>query len=297
MLVVVLSLLLTLYLIIPEALFRTIFGRHVPPRSFVLSKADTAYRALGIAFVPFILALVGCWYFSPMQNFPFPVRENSAQARRADYKLVVTALYSESKFEKSEAQFWPAFTRCVRRQGRLILWYLFAIGVEAVCAGLLAKNYAKLKGWLIYKWFADKFLFSYISEWHPLLTPYLYTDPKTTVQADILCTNDVMYQGTVSQYFARDGQLSGIFLRNPKRFDRRLYLKAQEEGKKPEKENYWRTIPSENLYFFAEKIVNMNLTYKPPLDTTFSRLLAEIFKKSVDPKKITVTLQTKRTAP
>jgi hypothetical protein len=62
-----------------------------------------------------------------------------------------------------------------------------------------------------YLWFADKVLFNYISEWHPLLTPYLYVDPKTAVQADILCTNEVLYQGTVSQYFLKDGQLSGIF--------------------------------------------------------------------------------------
>ena len=90
------------------------------------------------------------------------------------------------------------------------------------------------------------------------MTPYLYLDPNTTVQADILCTNDTLYQGTVSQYFVQGGRLTGIFLREPKRFDREPYLKAKSEGLNPDKEKFWRPIPSENLYFFADKIYNLN---------------------------------------
>ena len=137
-------------------------------------------------------------------------------------------------------------------------------------------------------------MFSYISEWHPLLTPYLYVDPDATVQADILCTNDVLYQGTVSQYFVKDGQLSGIFLRNPRRFNREVYVKDKEAGKKPTPKDYWKSIPSENLYFFVEKIINMNLSYKSPSKgiaeiAAITKMIAELLGKTIHPKKVTIT--------
>ena len=112
MLVVLFSLLLTLYLVIPEAIFRTIFGWFVPPRNFVLSKTETAYRALGIAALPFVLAVAGCWHFPVMKSFPFPVRENSSEVRRADYRVVTECLYSEAEFRRLHSEFWPAYTRC-----------------------------------------------------------------------------------------------------------------------------------------------------------------------------------------
>jgi hypothetical protein len=298
-LVVVFSLLITLYLIIPEAIFRTIFGWFVPAKSFVLTKTETAYKAIAVALVPFLFALVGAWYFPIMRNFPFPVDRSGTEVRRSDYKIVAAALYSEAQFEKSTNEFWPALTRSSRRQGRLISWYLLAMGLEATAAGVLAKNYARYREnpvlrALGYRWLADKILFSYVSEWHPLLTPYLYVDPATTVQADILCTNDTLYQGTVSQYFLKDGQLSGIFLRDPKRFDRHSYLNERAAGRDPQVNDYWKSIPSENLYFFVEKIINMNLSYKPPLGTlvdsaTILRILADLVGQSFDPKKVTIT--------
>jgi hypothetical protein len=291
-LVVLFSLLLTLYLVIPEAIFRTVFGWFVPPRNFVLSKAETAYRAIGIAALPFALALFGCWYLPGMKAFPFPVRDNSSQLRRADYRTLTESLYSDTEFQRLRTQFWPAFARCSRRQARLIFWYALFIVLEASLAGELAKHFARYKANLVYKWIADKLLFSYISEWHPLLTPYSYVDPNTTVQADILCTNGTLYQGRVSQHFLKDGQLTGIFLQEPKRFDREEYLKAKSTGGDPSTSDFWKTIPSHNLYFFADKIINMNLSYKAPeqLDSRIiAKLIAAVLKRPFLPGQITIT--------
>jgi hypothetical protein len=237
-----------------------------------------------------------------MKSFPFPVNGNSAMLRRADYKIVTSALYDEHEFENSKAEFWPALTRCSRRQGRLVFWYLLFIILEAILAGKLAKNYARYKRNALYRVIADKFLFSYISEWHPLLTPYLYVDPKTSVQADVLCTNDMVYQGTVSQYAARNGQLTGIFLRNPKRFDRDSYLKAKTAGKTADKREYWQPIPSQHMYFFVDKIVNINLSYMTPTgpvvdDAALIKLVGQLFSHLIDQKKITITQEKKPSEP
>lgn len=276
-----------------------IFGWYVPPKNFVISTAETAYRALLVAILPFALAWVFSWYVPVVRTFPFPVHDGTAQSRRTDYKLVTSALYSEDEYKTSKNEFWHSFTRCARRQARLITWYIVLIALEAWLAGWLAANYARFRSFWPYNWLADKFLFSYISPWHPLLTPYLFVDKDTTVQADILCTNNMLYQGTVSQHFVKDdGTLSGIFLTQPRRYNRELYIKDREalerEGKKPDKNAYWQPIPSENLYLFAEKIVNMNLNFKSPVGRiadheAIRKLVIRVIGKSFSTKDFTIT--------
>jgi hypothetical protein len=233
-----------------------------------------------------------------MQTFPFAVRGNTAELRRSDYRLLTSALYSEEDYRNSKKDFWPAFTRSSRRQARLIAWYILLIALEAWVAGRLAANYAKYRSFWLYSWLADKFLFSYISEWHPLLTPYMFVDKDTTVQADIFCTNGILYRGTVTQHFVKNGTLTGIFLTEPKRYNRDQYVKDREamrkDGEKPDKETYWQKIPSENLYFFADKIFNMNLTYRPPAgkvadEEALRKLLMELMGSALATRNITIT--------
>lgn len=300
MLAVILSVLLTLYLIVPEAIFRTIFGYFIPPRNFVLTRTETAYRAVLVTILPFSLTLAASWYLPVVSDIPFPVNHNTVEERRTDYKTVIAGLYSESEFKASKEEFWHAFTRCSRRQGRLVLWYFFLVGLEACVVGWLASKYARFSRNRVYRWLADRVLFPFISEWHPLLSPYLHLLPGTVAQADILCTNDTLYQGIVSEYFVQDGKLSGIILDQPRRFERKLYLQAKEEaksgGKKPDKNDYWIPIPSENLYFFPDKIINMNLTYLSPPgtpadSTAVKNLILDVLRRSgVDLDTVTVSV-------
>jgi hypothetical protein len=273
----VVSALLAFYLVAPETIFRLIFGLFVPTRNFVITGAETVKRAAIIALLPFSLALTVCWYVPGPQNWPFPIAQNSAQARRSDYRVVVGALYSDAEFAKSPQKFWRAFTPCLRRQARLVIWYLLLVSLEALIAGKLAKEFPSYKDNKYGKWLADKLLFVYISEWHPLLTPYLL--PGVKVQADLLCTNNTLYQGEVSQHFLRDGQLTGIIWSKPKRFDRERYLRARGDDPKLKTDEYWTKIPSTSLYFFADKIFNMNLTYVTesgaPVDTSAIQKLVQ----------------------
>ncbi len=292
MLALTLSILLTVYLIIPEAIFRFVFGLFIPDKTFVLTRTEKAFRAALIALIPFSLALALSWYTPGPQNWPFPVVQRSVQSRRLDYKVVASALYSETEFSKLHQDFWPAFTRSARRQARLASWYFLLVVFEAYGAGKLASRYDKLRKNYAGKWFSDSFLSPFISQWHPLLTL-----PGTEVRADILCTNDLLYQGRVSQYFLKDGELSGIILHDPQRFNRDLYRKARQEGQNPKKEDYWTVIPSQNLYFFADKIFNMNLSYTTASSAIASpaaveKFLAEELRPMTDELKLSISVAT-----
>jgi len=215
------------------------------------------------------------WDIPGPRSWPLPVEQNSAQQRRIDDKIVTSGFYSETEFTKSSNVFWPALTRCSRRQARLAFWYFLLVAGEAILLGFFASRYASYSGKPFYRWLSDRVLSPYISQWHPLLTQDLL--PGTVVQADILCTNNTLYQGIGSQYFMKEGELSGIILQKPRRFDRDPYLKAKNEGAKPEKKEYWISIPSQHLYFFADKIVNMNLSYVTVAGTKASLAAVEKF--------------------
>ena len=78
-------------------------------------------------------------------------------------------------------------------------------------------------------------------------------------------TDDTLYSGEVAEYFlGSDGSLAGLFLRNPKRFDRPRYLKEKADwGITRPVETFWRNIPSAKLYLIGAHIVNLNLNYAP----------------------------------
>lgn len=291
MVAVVVSAAFIVFLLIPEGIFRLIFGLFISPQSFVLTRTEKAYRAVLITILPFVLAWTFSWYVPAVRTYPFPIRANSVQQRRQDYKTVAEGLYSDTDFAKLGDNFWHATTRCARRQSRLIFWYfLFVVG-ESVLVGALVARYPKLKGKRT-KWIGDKFLTAYISQWHPLLRP---KDKTTIVQVDLLCDNDTLYQGEMIDYFLRDGELSGILLKNPRRFDRVPYIKAKENGEKPDPNEYWRSIPSISLYFLADKILNVNINY-----TTTSKMVRDIeaaqkfVRKALPPDVGKVTLSVEK---
>jgi hypothetical protein len=111
-------------------------------------------------------------------------------------------------------------------------------------------------------------VFPYISQWHVLLTPFLAPDSR--IRADILCIDKTLYQGEVADYFLEGQRPSGIILSSPQRFNRTGYINDKEAGKNPDKTKYWSAIPSSNLYSFADKILNLNLTYVGPEDSAIN---------------------------
>ncbi len=271
------SLLLALYLIVPGFLFRLVFGMFVPLRTFVWTRTEEIYKAVITTVLPFLLACSLAWVAWPFNAYPFFVRGND-ELRRADYKLVASAFYSEQTFHASGEEFWKALTRSSRRQARLLVWYYGFVIVEALLLSFLIRRYGKFRGNRFYSKFADTLLLPNVSQWHVLLTPFIFPDRKAIVRADVLSLEGALYQGIVSDHFlSLDGMLSGLILTDPRRFDRRTYLRDKDKGTKKDLETYWKEIPSAKLYMFADKIANINLNYEPEVPS--AKAVTDIVEK------------------
>jgi hypothetical protein len=259
------SALITIYLLVPHALFRYILGRSAPVRGFQGSKTEEITRAVvTVAFI-FAFALALVWYVPFIKDHPFSFADNSL-LRKWDYKVVANGLYSEAMFKEYGDSFWGSFLRSSHRQGRLVFWYYVLCTLVGVTLGWAARRYGSLKRIPGYSRFADFYLLPHISQWHVILTPFTFPDPKTIVRADVLMTDGTLYRGEVAEHFLdANGNLSGLFLRNPQRFDRsRLQRERDSWGTTRPAKVFWREIPSAKLYLVGDKIVNLNLNYEPP---------------------------------
>jgi hypothetical protein len=276
------SIVLALYVIIPGLLFRSISQLFVPLRIVSGSRTEEATRAVLTSVLPFFVALLVVWYVPFANQFPF--HASYPELRASDYKLVASCLYSEQEFTRSGQAFWAALNRTWHRQFLFLFWYYLLTVATGLCLAYLAGSYGRLKTNRFYSWFADKFLFPRISEWHPLLTPFIFADKQTAVRADILTTTDNLYRGTVSEHFIdSSGKLTGLILTDALRFDRRGYIQAANIDNPPKPDDFWREIPGAKLYMFADKIVNLNLNYESaePSMEVLLRFLAKHLDKSV----------------
>ena len=69
----------------------------------------------------------------------------------------------------------------------------------------------------------------------------------------------------MADYFLRaDGELSGLLLKDIKRFRFQQMEEDRKAGLKPTPKDYWKEIPGANFYLPAEKIANLNIRYNAP---------------------------------
>jgi len=220
------------------------------------------FQSVACTLVPIAVSLTLVWVVPPCNKHPFELADTS-QVRRADYKLVTSALYSEDVFKQSGDAFWKALTRIAHRQGRFIVWYYLLIILEGCLCGKLSISYFSLKSYRWYRWTASHVFLPSISEWHLLLTGFYFEDKDTIVRADILCSDRTLYRGRVWQHFlTKEGQLSSLIVTEAKRYARDDYVKDKEKGK-VDKSLYWHDIPGSKFLILANQIVNLNLSYEP----------------------------------
>jgi hypothetical protein len=258
-LALVASLFLVAYLVVPGVLFRALFSLYVPLRAFDRTRTqEFAYSAV-VCVAPYVLAVVLVWY-TDLGRWPFPFQDTWAQ-RDADYKTVVTASFAEP-FADSKDQFWTAATRSGKRQLRVLSWYIVFVGAEALLLGFVASNWGtwqlRLAGMPRTERFLTRLLLANVSEWHVLLTNFLF--PGTTIQVDVLTAEDRLYRGQVLSYTRdREGVLTGIYLDGAERYDRAGLLADRASGVAKGNPEYWKSIPGKRLYIFADKLFTLNI--------------------------------------
>ncbi len=261
------SLLLIAYLLVPRVLFRLVLSFFIPLKKFQRTRGEEVTFAAIVALVPLGLAVVLVWHGGWFARHPF---QPQATEIAGDYKLVFAASYSEQVFRDGQNAFWHSLGRTLRHQLTLLTWYYVILILEASLLGFLSAAYGRLhKRFALYRRLAEKILLPSISEWHVLLTPFAFPPrPGRDVMADVLTSDDHLYRGAVANHFVdREGKLTGLLLKDVIRFDRIAYLKDKQTPAAPDPSRYWKPIPGWNVYIFAEKITNINLSYQvsPPL--------------------------------
>lgn len=259
------SLGLIFYFLIPGVVFRVFFSFFIPLKKFQRTKSEEVTFAAVAALIPLIAAVTLVWQGGWFARHPFLFASEHAQVA-ADYRTVFAGVYSEPFFQQNQQAFWQSGARAVQSQVTLLAWYYVFLVFEAVSLGLFGRNYGRFHKNRIYGWLADRILLPSISEWQAMLTPFAFPPkPPRNVMADVLTSDDHLYRGVVADHYVdRQGKLSGILLRGVTRFDRPTYLREKASGSVRPMSSYWKPIPGQNVYVFADKITNINLSYEVP---------------------------------
>jgi hypothetical protein len=273
------------FLLIPSGLFRSFYGLFLHRIiKFQRTRLEEFTFAVLAAILPFSLALALSWTICVQ---PFGAPGKTSAERKQAYRTVIAAAITDKALEgvEQQAAYWSAANQVIRRQARLLFWYYLLVLSEAFLYARLSAKYglwrATLTGWRrrLYMSVADKILLPSVSEWHLLLTPFYYPPtPPREVWVDVLTTGDVLYKGHVNSYFLdKEGELSGVFLESPRRFDRQGLLRDREQ-KAPKRDNdsYWTDIPSNNLYIPSDKISNLNVRYMTAEEVIALRTSAQL---------------------
>jgi hypothetical protein len=265
MLAITVSLLTAIYLLGPDFFSRLILGFVVPRRLIQQSKSEEIARAVLTALIPLTLAVLWtAWH----QTVVWP-------SLKPELKTVFSGLYSEKAFDKNPDAFFGA-AKAVWSANWSIAWRLYAMLITySILVDVVIVNYGRIRN---SKWFDGErrkkalaiFVLPRVSEWHILLTQFSHKK-STRVTADIFTKSDVLYRGRIEKPFlGPDGSLSGLLISGPLRYDRQRYLEDKKAGKNPNKDEYWRGIPSNTFLMLASEISTINLRqYDDPADAEF----------------------------
>jgi len=219
LLALLVSVFIVAYVVVPGVLFRYVFSFFVPLRAFDRTRTLELAYSVVVCLVPFVAAL---WLVQNTRVGSWPLSFPDTWAQRdADYKAVLLACFGD-RLAVSGDDLWNAAMRSGKRHGRLLFWYSSLVVVEALALGLIASKWGMLHPTLMrYPWagrLIERLLLRNISEWHVLLTNFLF--PGTTIHVDVLTADDHLYQGDVLDYtHSRQAPLhlrrQGVYLEYP----------------------------------------------------------------------------------
>jgi hypothetical protein len=265
MIALIASVMLGLYVLVPVLIFDKVLSSFVPAKRITRTRTEEVFFGLVVVAVPilgtFLLTHV-FWFFG---HHPFPLNEGTEASVGRDYKVAIMALQSDSYLVHNESSVWSAVEHIKWRQLRFLTWTYVLLGIECGAFTYLVYHYGRLRKYLWYRLISKIFIQS-VSEWHVLLTSYVF-DPSENrkVHLDLLTKNE-LYTGVMSAgnyFFKPDGSLSGLMLKQTKRFKRSQMRDDRTNGSLKSSEEYWKDIAGDGrLYVPVEEISNINIRYE-----------------------------------
>lgn len=285
------SALLGLYVFLPEFLFRKLAFNFRVVTKTQRGRFEEIISGVGVSILPFLLtAFLSSMFWLP-GHWPFPVAEGTA-AKYSDYRTVVSALYSEPYFREHLNATWLAIGHVRLDQFRFLFWMYCALAIEIICVVLLTYFFGSLNKYRLYRWTFGRIFLGRASHWEVLLTGFAFPRrSRPQVAVDAMTIDNHLYAGTVADYFLRsDGELSGLLLKDFRRFRFQNLDEDRKAGLDPDPREYWAEIPGANFYLPAEKIANLNIRYEIPRKEMIRDV--EEWMKSMDlGESITVSLE------
>jgi hypothetical protein len=291
MIAIVASALLGFYIFLPDFLFRKFAFNFRTVTKAPTGRFEEVLSGAEVALLPFLSALLASRIFWFVGHWPCPVEESVA-AKYSDYRTVITSLCNDTYFHNHLDQTWAAVGHVWLFQLRFLFWMYSGLGIEIICAVLLTYYFGSLSPYPIYRWTFGKIFLGRASHWEVLLTGFAFPpSSRLSVEVDAMTTDDHLYAGKVADFFLKaDGELSGLLLKDIRRFKFSELKEDRKAGLKPDPKTYWKDIPGANFYLPADKIANLNIRYETPE----SELILDIERllKSMDlPKGVTVSLE------
>jgi len=244
------------YFLVPSRIFR-FSAFFLKLKRFQRTQTEEITFAFLFAILPFAFAALTSFSLEALFGYGF--------ASWRHYQDILEAAYSEELFRNHLPRFWSSLSIVVVAQILFLMaFYIFCFVEVFIFIGLVKKWGDWREQHPRYKWFADKLLRN-ISEWDMLLTPFNFPRRENRiVVSDVLTVEDHLYQGIVKEYYlSTDGELTGIFLKSPYRFNHGDYKAKKEVDPSVKKKGFWIRIPGENLYLPKDKILNLNVWYPP----------------------------------
>ena len=235
--------------------FRFVLGFAVPRRATIQNRSEEFLRATLLSLVASVLALVWAKHFGHFN------RQFSSDSLATCF----AGIYSEQFFREHTLTWFTSASRmgsvCL-----LLLWRLYSIVVAAaLTVSFILKNYAwcRERLWVPARPLMASLFLPRIAPWHILLSTTLLNSDQQ-LHLDVLTKADLLYQGRLQdKMLSSEGNLISISLVEPRRFDRQAYLNAKNGQANPEREKFWKDIPTEIFVIMASEIQTLNLRYAP----------------------------------
>jgi hypothetical protein len=290
MIAIIASVLLGFYIFLPEFLFKKLaFNFRLVTRT-AKGRFEDIFAGAGVSLLPFLLTVIASRACRFLGHWPFPV-EQSVAAKYLDYRTVLSALFSDSYFQQHLDAAWLALSHVRSHQMRFLFWMYVALALEIVSVVLLTYFFGSLSRYRLYRWTFGRIFLGRASHWEVLLTGFAFPRrSRPQVAVDAMTSDDHLYAGTVADYFLKpDGELSGLLLKDIKRFQFTRLEEDRKSGAAPDPRDYWKEIPGANFYLPADKIANLNIRYEPVPD----ELLDDVKRlmKQLDLGDISVSLE------